>query len=352
MVASSNASSGRDRVLPGELVEDLLAACERLAEALLLEPDDALDLLAMLAELRIGVAHLLADDPAEPVDAVEPDPLAVLDGTADDAAADVAATLVRRRDAVGDQERHRAAVVGEHAVRLGRDRVAAVGHPGLGLDPVHDQPEAVGVEDRADVLEQAGAALDAEAGVDVLARQRHELGARPQVVLHEDEVVELHVAVALAAGPAVVAAAAVLWRRGRRRSRSTARTGPVSAACQKLSLPSRTIRSAGIPTRFHASIATVSSPSSSTGLPSWTVAQSRSGSSPMCFVTNSQAQLDGLVLEVVAEREVAEHLEERAVPVGAADVLEVGVLAARAQHLLDADDALSPAARAGRGSTA
>ena len=40
--------------------------------------------------------------------------------------------------------------------------------------------------------------------------QRHELGARPQVVLHEDEVVELHVAVALAAGRAVVAAAAVL----------------------------------------------------------------------------------------------------------------------------------------------
>src|SRR5262249_56914583 len=51
-------------------------------------------------------------------------------------------------------------------------------------------------------------------------------------------------------------------------------------------------------------------------------------------------ELDGVVLEVVAEREVAEHLEERAVAVGAPDVLEVSVLAAGAQHLLDADDAL------------
>ena len=43
--------------------------------------------------------------------------------------------------------------------------------------------------------------------------------------------------------------------------------------------------------------------------------------------------VDRLVLEVVAEREVAEHLEERAVPLGAADVVEVGVLAACAEAL-------------------
>ena len=43
----------------GELVELLLAARERLAEALLLEPDDALDLGGVLAQLGVGVAHLL-----------------------------------------------------------------------------------------------------------------------------------------------------------------------------------------------------------------------------------------------------------------------------------------------------
>src|SRR5215469_14598363 len=85
-----------------------------------------------------------------------------------------------------------------------------VGGAGLPLDPVHDETEAVGVEHRADLLEQAGAPLDTEAGVHVLIRERDELWARPQVELHEDEVVELHEAVALAAGTAVVAAAAVL----------------------------------------------------------------------------------------------------------------------------------------------
>jgi hypothetical protein len=50
------------------------------------------------------------------------------------------------------------------------------------------------------------------------------------------------------------------------------------------------MRSAGMPTRFHASIATVSSSSPSTGLPSWTVVQSLSGSSFICSVTNSHAK--------------------------------------------------------------
>src|SRR5205823_14580491 len=64
--------------------------------------------------------------------------------------------------------------------------------------------------DRADVLDHAGAPLDAEPGVDVLGRQGLERPVGLQVVLHEDEVVELHVAVALAAGAAVLAPAAVL----------------------------------------------------------------------------------------------------------------------------------------------
>jgi len=45
---------------------------------------------------------------------------------------------------------------------------------------------------------------------------------------------------------------------------------------------------------------------------------------------------DRLVLEVVAEAEVAEHLEERVVPGRVADVLEVVVLAAGAHAALRA----------------
>ena len=45
-------------------------------------------------------------------------------------------------------------------------------------------------------------------------------------------------------------------------------------------------------------------------------------------------EVDGVMLEVVAEREVAEHLEERVVAGGVADVVKVVVLAAGADALL------------------
>ena len=41
------------------------------------------------------------------------------------------------------------------------------------------------------------------------------------------------------------------------------------------------------------------------------------------LVRNSQLQCDGLVLEVIAEGEVAQHLEEGAVAGGLADVLDI-----------------------------
>ena len=67
---------------------------------------------------------------------------------------------------------------------------------------------------------------------------------------------------------------------------------------------------------------------------SWTVTQSRSGSRPQHLGEELPRPRDRLGLEVVAEAEVAEHLEEREVPVGAADVVEVVVLAAGAHALL------------------
>jgi len=45
-------------------------------------------------------------------------------------------------------------------------------------------------------------------------------------------------------------------------------------------------------------------------------------------------QLDGVVLEVVAEREVAEHLEEGVMPQRGSDVVEIVVLAADPHALL------------------
>ena len=101
-------------------------------------------------------------------------------------------------------------MVGEHAVRLRRLVGLAVAHAALGGDPLHDLLVGVGVEERVDVLEEHRAALEAEARVDVLLRQRRERPVVGEVVLHEDEVPVLEEAVAVAAGRAVGPLAAVL----------------------------------------------------------------------------------------------------------------------------------------------
>ena len=82
-----------DLALGRSLLEDLHAALERLAEALLLGREHAVDLVAMLDELRIRLAHLLDHGVGEAGQErrLHPDPQAVLRRAADDAAQDVAA---------------------------------------------------------------------------------------------------------------------------------------------------------------------------------------------------------------------------------------------------------------------
>ncbi len=319
-----------DRLLCGELVEDLLPARKRFAEALLLEPDDALDLVGVLAQLGVGIAHLLDHDRREPVHALEADTLAVLDRAAQQAAADVAAALVSRRDPVGDQERDGAAVVGEHAVGLARRLALGVADGGLGLDPVHDDPEAVGVVVRRDALDDAGGALEPHPGVDVLRRQRDELVSGAQVELHEDEVVELVEAVAVARPAAGLAAAVLLAAVEEDLGAGAARAGLGG-------LPEVVVAEADDALRRH-----------SDALPGLdrdgvlVEAEERVplvdghpeplGIELQVLRDELPRIVDRLVLEVVAEREVAHHLEEGVVAVGAPDVLEIGVLAPARRH--------------------
>ncbi len=145
------------------------------------------------------------------MDAVEADPAPLRHRAADHPSQDVAAALVRRRDAVADQEGHPASVVGQDAVCLRRLGGVAVGDAGLGRDPLHDQLIAVGVVDRRNLLQDPRASLETEPRVDVLLRERHERAVGLQLVLHEDEVPELEEPLAArAAGQAVGRAAAHL----------------------------------------------------------------------------------------------------------------------------------------------
>ena len=112
--------------------------------------------------------------------------------------------------------------------------------------------------------------------------------------------------------------------------------GPTGPASQKFSERGQpTIRSRGTPTACHSSIASSSGPSPSRSSPANTVTQMSSGSKREHLQREVPREADRLGLEVGADREVAEHLEEREVAQGAADVVDVGrakaLLAAR-QH--------------------
>ncbi len=104
----------------------------------------------------------------------------------------------------------------------------------------------------------------------------------------------------------------------------------MSAICQRLSSPSRWIRSTGNPM----SSRQIRSASSSS---SCTVTHSRPASNREHLGVELPREADRVGFEVVAEAEVAEHLEEREVTVGAADVVEVVVLATGPYALLHRD---------------
>ena len=178
------------------------------------------DRLVLGQQLRIAGAHEV-DDEAHVLGqeaVLDADAVALQQRAAHDPAQHVAAVLVGGHDAVGDEEGHAARVVGQDPQR------ALVGLAGGEVAPErHERQELVGLEDRVDALLDHGHAVEAQARVDVLGRQRGQRADRILVVLHEDEVPVLQEAL-------VVAAREVVGRsptpgRGRGTARCTARTG-------------------------------------------------------------------------------------------------------------------------------
>lgn len=253
-----------ERLVPGEhcrtgglglgdgRVEDVGAALEGLEEGGLLGEGDGEDALALGDQLRVllphrldhGVDQLGDDRPGGPQQAH------VADGAAHDAAQHVAAALVARGDAVADEHHGGAHVVGDDAQRHVRGLVGAVLDAGQLGGLVDDDPGGVDLVEVAHVLEDHGEPLEAEAGVDVLARQVTEdrevllvLAGAP-LVLHEDEVPDLHVPLVVdgrAALDAELGAAVVV-------DLGAGAAGPGTPMDQKLSfLPRRWMRSAGTP---------------------------------------------------------------------------------------------------------
>ena len=306
-------------------VEELAAAVEGAAEALLLGADPAHDRLPLRRQRRVDGGEQL-DRPlgeAAEVGRFEAEDAALVDGPAHDPPQHVAAALVRGDDAVADQLDRAADVVGDDPHRPGRGGiVAAVGPPGELDREVDERAQQVGVEDRVDVLLDRRQPLEPEAGVDVLRRQLAERPVLVEVVGGEDEVPVLEEAIGVVAGPiggaAERLAAVDVELRG----------GPARALAARLPEVLRARQhhdpllgdAALLPDLDRLGV----------GAEAELLVAAEHGHPDRVRVEAEAVQrqlpgeVDRLLLEVVAEGEVAEHLEAGQMPGGAPDLLDVG----------------------------
>ena len=250
-----------------------------------------------------------------------------VEGAADEAAEDVAAAFVGGERAVGDQEGHGAAVFGDdaHGAAIGVRGFEVIAAAAL-ADVGEQRREEVGLVEVLDALQHHRPALEACAGVDVLGGQRGQLSTLVAGVLHEDEVPDFEEAV-LVIGRAGIG-------RGRVRPHVVVQFGAGAAGADgaggpEIALIFAVSEDAGI---GQADLAPL--------VVGEIVVGEDGGDQAVCGDADHVGdQLPGpglgLGLEVVAEREVAEHLEHGQVRV-VADLVDVG----GAEALLDRGEAV------------
>ena len=185
--------------------------------------------------------------------------------------------------------------------------------------------EQIGREDRFESVEDRQDAFEAGPGVDVLLRQFVQRAVSASVVLREDEVPELHEAVlAPALGSAVGAELCALVKEDlRARSARSGRSHlPEVVRAESLDTTRRDADQVA-PELFGLVVRRVHRDPESIGVESETLGD------------QAPRELDGALLEVVAEGEVAHHLEERQVALRRSDDVDVE----GAKALLDRDGA-------------
>ncbi len=254
-------------------------------------------------------------------------------GAAHDLAQHVAAPFVRRHHAVGNQERGGAGVVGDHAHRdvAGRHRLAVV-MPGPLADGGEQRHEQRRVVVRHAALHDGRDALEAHAGVDRRRRQGRQRALVVAFELHEHVVPDLDEALAPALDVFDEAAGA-----GDRGAAVDVDLGAASAGAGVAHGPEVVGHAelADVVGRHEVEPALAGLLVTRNAGRAFEHGHIQRGRVELPFLGQQvPGQLDGVVLEVVAEREVAEHLEEGVVPERGADVVEVVVLAADAHALL------------------
>ena len=308
-----------------KLGEDLHAAVDGLGKVLLLGADDLGDIGLTLAQLGIMAFVLVHDRIHDLIEerTVDAEELAVAGGSSQQAAQHVAAALIAGQHAVADHKGSRADVVGDDAQGHVFLAALAVARAGDLRDLVGDVHHGVDIKEGVNVLAHNGKTLKAHAGVDVLLLELGVVVVAVVVELGEDDVPDLHIAVAVAADGAAGLAAAVLFAAVVVNFRAgAARTGAMLPEVVLLAeledavlgdtdllVPDAerlVVGGCGLVAGENRGIQAV-----------------RVEADPLGARQEFPRPVDGLGLEIVAEREVAEHFKVRAVARGVADVLDV-----------------------------
>ena len=293
-----------------------------------------------LHDLGIGVAHdlhhRLRDIPQEGLG--EPEHASMAHGPPHDPAQDIAAPLVGGRHPVRDEEGRGARVVGDHLHGHVVVGVRAVAELGDALDVTDDRAEEIGVVVRLLFLHHRRDALEPHARVDGGLGQRHQLPGGGPIELHEDEIPDLEPAVAVT-GRSETRTPGLLLPAGNVVALMEVHLGAGSAGAGIAHGPEIVL----LPQSEDAVVAEAGDPlPQPVGL---VVVREHRRLEPVL----GQAEVGGqefpgegdrVVLEIVAEGEVAQHLEEGVMTGSAADVLEIVVLAPRPDTLLGGDRAL------------
>ena len=314
------------------VVQQAQTPVQRLAEPRLLGPQGLLDHRLRACQLRIGRAHLAHQCGHQLVHdrVLRAQHVRVAHRAAHDPAQHVTAPLVGGHHPVRDQEAGRPQVIRDHPVmHLARPVGIRAGRMGRGLD---QRPHQVGVIVVVLALQQRADPLQPHAGVDGLHVQRAHRAVLELLVLHEDQVPDLDEAVAIlvraarrAAGDLVamieedLGAGATGTGRAhlpeivRRRDADDAVVGQARDLLPDL----------------HSLIVGVIDRDQQAILGDREIAGQQ-----------LPGMRDRLVLEIVAEAEIAQHLEERVVPRRIAHIVQVVVLAAGANAFLRAGGAV------------
>ena len=299
---------------------------ERATEARLLEAKRLADQRFGADEFGIGAAHL-GDErrhEAEHHRVRGAEDMNVAHGAPHDAAEDIAAAFVRGQHAIGDEEARRPQVIGDDAVA---GAMLALRRHADQIDGSRDQRlEQVDVVVVMDALHHGGDALQPHAGVDRRARQVDALAASDLLELHEHEIPDLDEAVAVGIGAAGRTAgnmvAVVVEYLRARPARAGVAHRPEIIAGRDAHDPALG-EPGDLPPEVEGVVVGVEDGDR----------QAILGEAE--FLRDQvPGELDRPLLEIIAEREIPEHLEERVVAGGVADVVEIVVLAAGADALL------------------